>query len=158
MNKFEKQISAATQSLRDKQNAALRIPPPPRLSATKSGRPLIWWTGFAAALCVGYFLGIASPFHSPETPSPLAQLPKSEILRDTIFTTIRDTLFLEREVPVFIPMSKNKSLAVTHIDTDVKVPDSNSYAPLREKVETTQSSSGKNILDDTIHYALLVSM
>ncbi len=149
MNKFEKQISAAARSLRDKQNAALRVPTPPRVSATKTARPLMWWTGVAAALCVGYFLGVASPFRAPETPAPLAQLPKSEILHDTIFTTIRDTLFLEREVPVYIPAPAEKNLAVA--------------LPQADSLQTKNSTSseqevGKSILDDTIHYALLVSM
>ena len=149
MNNFEKQISAAARSLRDKQNAALRVPTPPRVSATKTARPLMWWTGVAAALCVGYFLGIASPFRAPETPAPLAQLPKSEILHDTIFTTIRDTLFLEREVPVYIPIPAEKNLAVA--------------LPQADSLQTKNSTSseqevGKSILDDTIHYALLVSM
>ena len=151
MNNFEKQISAAARSLRDKQNAPLRVPTPPRVSATKTARPLMWWTGIAAALCVGYFLGIASPFRAPETPAPLAQLPKSEILHDTIFTTIRDTLFLEREVPVYIhiPIPAEKNLAVA--------------LPQADSLQTKNSTSsdlevGKSILDDTIHYALLVSM
>ena len=149
MNNFEKQISAAARSLRDKQNAALRVPTAPRVSATKTARPLMWWTGIAAALCVGYFLGTASPFRAPETPAPLAQLPKSEILRDTIFTTIRDTLFLEREVPVYIPIPAEKNLAVA--------------LPQADSLQTKNSTSseqevGKSILDDTIHYALLVSM
>ena len=149
MNNFEKQISATARSLRDKQNAALRVPTPPRVSATKTARPLMWWTGIAAALCVGYFLGIASPFRAPETPAPLAQLPKSEILHDTIFTTIRDTLFLEREVPVYIPAPAEKNLAVA--------------LPQADSLQTKNSTSseqevGKSILDDTIHYALLVSM
>ena len=149
MNNFEKQISDAARSLRDKQNAALRVPTPPRVSATKTARTLMWWTGIAAALCVGYFLGIASPFRAPETPAPLAQLPKSEILRDTIFTTIRDTLFLEREVPVYIPAPVEKNLAVA--------------LPQADSLQTKNSTSseqevGKSILDDTIHYALLVSM
>lgn len=149
MNNFEKQISAAARSLRDKQNAALRIPTPPRVSATKTARPLMWWTGIAAALCVGYFLGTASPFRAPEAPAPLAQLPKSEILHDTIFTTIRDTLFVEREVPVYIPIPAEKNLAVA--------------LPQADSLQTKNSTSseqevGKSILDDTIHYALLVSM
>ena len=149
MNNFEKQISAAARSLRDKQNVALRVPTPPRVSATKTARPLMWWTGIAAALCVGYFLGIASPFRAPETPAPLVQLPKSEILHDTIFTTIRDTLFLEHEVPVYIPAPAEKNLAVA--------------LPQADSLQTKNSISseqevGKSILDDTIHYALLVSM
>ena len=149
MNNFEKQISAAARSLRDKQNAALRVPTPPRVSATKTARPHKWWTGIAAALCVGYFLGTASPFRAPETPAPLAQLPKSEILRDTIFTTIRDTLFLEREVPVYIPIPAEKNLAVALPQADT----------LQTKNSTSSEQEvGKSILDDTIHYALLVSM
>ena len=149
MNNFEKQISAAARSLRDKQNAALRVPTPPRVSATKTARSLMWWTGIAAALCVGYFLGVASPFRAPETPAPLAQLPKSEILHDTIFTTIRDTLFVEREVPVYISAPAKKNLAVA--------------LPQADSLQTKNSTSseqevGKSILDDTIHYALLVSM
>ena len=152
MNNFEKQISAAAQSLRDKQNEALRVPPPPRVSATKTARPLMWWTGIAAALCVGYFLGTASPFRSPETPSPLAQLPKSEILHDTIFTTIRDTLFLEREVPVYLPAPATQNLAAV-----LPLTDSLQTAPLQNST-ATDTEMGKSILDDTIHYALLVTM
>ena len=152
MNNFEKQISAAARSLRDKQNAALRVPTPPRVSATKTARPLMWWTGVAAALCVGYFLGIASPFRAPETPAPLAQLPKSEILRDTIITTIRDTLFLDREVPVYLPAPATQNLAAVLPPTD-----SLQTAPLQNS-EVPDMEMGKSILDDTIHYALLVTM
>ena len=152
MNNFEKQISAAARSLRDKQNAALRVPTPPRVNATKTARPLMWWTGIAAALCVGYFLGIASPFRAPETPAPLAQLPKSEILHDTIFTTIRDTLFLEREVPVYLPAPAAQNLAAVLPPTDSLQTD------LLQKSEVPDMEMGKSILDDTIHYALLVTM
>ena len=152
MNNFEKQISAAARSLRDKQNSALRVPTPPRVSATKTARPLMWWTGVAAALCVGYFLGIASPFRAPETPAPLAQLPKSEILHDTIFTTIRDTLFVEREVPIYLPAPAAQNLAAVLPPTDSLQTD-----PL-QKSEVPDMEMGKSILDDTIHYALLVTM
>ena len=152
MNNFEKQISAAARSLRDKQNAALRVPTPPRVSATKTARPLMWWTGIAAALCVGYFLGIASPFRAPESPAPLAQLPKTEILRDTIFTTIRDTVFLDREVPVCLPAPATQNLAAVLPSTDSLQTD-----PL-QKSEVPDMEMGKSILDDTIHYALLVTM
>ena len=149
MNKFEHQLSQAAKALRDQHDATLKVPTPPRVSATKTACPLMWWTGIAAALCVGYFLGTASPFRAPETPAPLAQLPKSEILRDTIFTTIRDTLFVEREVPVYIPIPAEKNLAVA--------------LPQADSLQTKNSTSseqevGKSILDDTIHYALLVSM
>lgn len=152
MNNFEKQISDAARSLRDKQNAALRVPPPPRVNATKTARPLMWWTGIAAALCVGYFLGAASPFRAPENPAPLAQLPKTELLRDTIFTTIRDTLFLEREVPVYLPAPATQNLAAVLPPTD-----SLQTAPLQNS-EVPDMEMGKSILDDTIHYALLVTM
>ena len=152
MNNFEKQISATARSLRDKQNAALRIPTPPRVSATKTARPLMWWTGIAAALCVGYFLGIASPFRAPESPAPLAQLPKTEILRDTIFTTIRDTVFLDREVPVCLPAPATQNLAAVLPSTDSLQTD-----PLQNS-EVPDMEMGKSILDDTIHYALLVTM
>ena len=152
MNNFEKQISAAAQSLRDKQNEALQVPPSPRVSATKTVRPLMWWTGIAAALCVGYFLGVASPLRSPETPSPLAQLPKSEILHDTIFTTIRDTLFLEREVPVYISAPAAKNLA------SVLPPSDSVQTPSLTISTPSDMEMSKSILDDTIHYALLVSM
>ncbi|MBO5698595.1 MAG: hypothetical protein J6R79_01130 [Bacteroidaceae bacterium] len=157
MNNFEKQISAAARSLRDKQNAKLRVPASPRVSATKMVRPLIWWTGIAAALCVGYFLGTASPFRAPETPTHLAQLPKSEILRDTIFTTIRDTLFLEREVLVYVPTyiaSPTTSNQEEVGGTYVSLPN----LALADTTATTKQATGKNILDDTIHYDLLVSM
>ena len=152
MNKFEHQISQAAKALRDQHDATLKVPTPPCVSASKTGRPLIWWTGIAAALCVGYFLGIASPFNAPETPAPLAQLPKSEILHDTIFTTIRDTLFLEREVPVYLHTPAERNLAVVLPQTD-----SVQTVPLQNST-TSDMEMGKSILDDTIHYALLVSM
>ena len=152
MNKFEHQLSQVAKALRDKHDAALKVPTPPRVSATKTGRPFMWWTGIAAALCVGYFLGVASPFRAPETPTSLAQLPKTEILRDTIFTTIRDTLLLEREVPVYLsaPTEKNLAVVLTQTDTLQTIPLQNST--------TSDMEMGKSILDDTIHYALLVSM
>lgn len=152
MNKFEQQISQAAKALRDKHDAALKVPTPPRVSTAKTGRPFIWWTGIAAALCVGYFLGIASPFRAPETPDPLAHLPKTELLRDTIFTTIRDTLFLEREVPVYLPAPAMKNLAEALLPTD-----SVQIAP-QTAIASTEMGEGRSILDDTIHYALLVSM
>ena len=152
MNNFENQISQVAKALRDKHDAALKVPTPPRVSAAKTGRPFIWWTGIAAALCVGYFLGAASLFRAPETPAPLAQLPKTEILRDTIFTTIRDTLFLEREVPVYLSAPTEKNLAVVLPQTDTL-----QTIPLQNST-TSDMEMGKSILDDTIHYALLVSM
>lgn len=152
MNKFEHQLSQAAKALREQHDAALKVPTPPRVSAAKTGRPIIWWIGIAAALCVGYFLGVASPFRAPETPAPLAQLPKTELLRDTIFTTIRDTLFLDREVPVYLPAPATQNLAAVLPQTDSlqTAPLQNSTAPDLEM--------GKSILDDTIHYALLVTM
>ena len=152
MNNFENQISQAAKALCDKHDATLKVPTPPRVSATKTGRPFIWWTGIAAALCVGYFLGTASPFRAPETPTSLAQLPKTEILRDTIFTTIRDTLFLNREVPVYLHTPAERNLAVVLPQTD-----SVQTIPLQNST-TSDMEMGKSILDDTIHYALLVSM
>lgn len=152
MNNFENQISQAAKALRDQHDAALKVPTPPRVSAAKTGRPFIWWTGIAAALCVGYFLGVASPFRAPENPASLSQLPKTEILRDTIFTTIRDTLFLEREVPIYLsaPTEKNLAVVLPKADSLQTSPHQNSEVPDMEM--------GKSILDDTIHYALLVSM
>jgi hypothetical protein len=101
---------------------------------------------------VGYFLGVASPFSAPESPAPLAQLPKTEILRDTIFTTIRDTLFLDREVPVYLPAPATQNLAAVLPPTDTL-----QTAPLQNPT-TSDMEMGKSILDDTIHYALLVTM
>ena len=152
MNKFEHQLSQVAKALRDKHDATLKVPTPPRVSAAKTGRPFIWWTGIAAALCVGYFLGAASPFRAPETPTSLAQLPKTEILRDTIFTTIRDTLFIDREVPVYLSAPTEKNLAVVLPQTDSLQNRS------LQKSTTSDMEMGKSILDDTIHYALLVSM
>ena len=152
MNKFEHQLSQAAKALRDQHDATLKVPTPPRVSATKTGHPFIWWTGIAAALCVGYFLGAVSPFRAPESPAPLAQLPKTEIRRDTIFTTIRDTLFLDREVPIYLPAPAAQNLAAVLPPTDSLQTD-----PL-QKSEVPDMEMGKSILDDTIHYALLVTM
>lgn len=152
MHKFEHQLSQAAKALRDKHDATLKVPLPPRVSVAKTGRPFIWWTGIAAALCLGYFLGATSPFHVPESPASLARLPKTEILRDTIFTTIRDTLFLEREVPIYLPAPAEMNLAVALPQTD-----SLQNSSLQNST-TSDKEKGKSILDDTIHYALLVSM
>ena len=152
MNKFEHQLSQAAKALSDQHDATLKVPTPPRVSAAKTGRSFIWWAGIAAALCVGYFLGVASPFRTPENPAPLAHLPKTELLRDTIFTTIRDTLFLDREVPVYLsaPTEKNLAVVLPKADSLQTSPHQNSEVPDMEM--------GKSILDDTIHYALLVTM
>ena len=152
MNKFEHQISQAAKALRDKHDAALKVPTPPRVSAAKTGRSFIWWAGIAAALCVGYSLGVVFPFRAPETPAPLAQLPKTEILRDTIITTIRDTLFLDREVPICLPAPAAQNLAAV-----LPPRDSLQTASLQNS-EIPDMEMGKSILDDTIHYALLVTM
>ena len=152
MNKFEQQISQTAQALRDRHDATLIVPAPPRVSASKTGHPFIWWSGIAATLCVGYFLGAAFSFRTPETPAPLAQHPKTEILRDTIFTTIRDTLFLDREVPVYLSAPAEKNLVVVLPQTDTLQTASNPTAAVADK------EMGKSILEDTIHFALLVSM
>ena len=150
MNKFEHQLSQAAKALRDQHDAALKVPAPPRVSASKTGRPLIWWTGIAAALCVGYFLGVASPFRAPENPAPLAQLPKTELLRDTIFTTIRDTLFLDREVPVYLPAPATQNLAAVLPPTD-----SLQTAPLQNST-TPDMEMGKSILDHSLEIIAFV--
>ena len=152
MNKFEQQISQTAQALRDRHDATLKVPTPPKVSGHKKGAPLKWWLSTAAALCIGYLVGSTMPFASSPAPTTLAAVPEPTILRDTIFTTIRDTLFLDREVPVYLPAPMEENLAVVLPQTDSlqTAPNPNAAAPNKEM--------GKSILDDTIHYALLVTM
>lgn len=92
------------------------------------------------------------PFASSPAPTTLAAVPEPTILRDTIFTTIRDTLFLDREVPVYLPAPMEKNLAVVLPKTDTL-----QTAPI-PTAAAADKEMGKSILDDTIHFALLVSM
>lgn len=92
------------------------------------------------------------PFVPSPAPTTLAAVPEPTILRDTIFTTIRDTLFLDREVPVYLPAPAEKNLAVVLPQTDTLQAAPISNAAVADK------EMGKSILDDTIHFALLVSM
>lgn len=152
MNKFEKQLSQVAQTLRNKHNETLRVPSPPRVTPAKTWHHFMGWIGMAAALCVGYFLGSISPYPPPETPSPLSLTSRTEILRDTIFSVIRDTLFIEREIPIYHSTPTKKKLAGVLPPTD-SIPSSSSPKTTIANIET-----GKSILDDTIHYTLLVSM
>lgn len=152
MNNLEQQISQAAQALRDRHDATLKVPNPPKVSGHKKGAPFKWWLSTAAALCIGYLVGSTMPFASSPAPTTLAAVTEPTILRDTIFTTIRDTLFLDREVPVYIPAPMEKNLAVVLPQTDTLQTASIPNATAADK------EMGKSILDDTIHFALLVSM
>ena len=152
MNKLEQQISQAAQALRDRHDATLKVPNPPKVSGHKKDAPFKWWLSTAASLCIGYLVGSTMPFASSPTSPALAAVPEPTILRDTIFTTIRDTLFLDREVPVYLPAPAEKNLAVVLPQTDTL-----QTVPLQNST-TSDMELGKSILDDTIHYALLVSM
>lgn len=152
MNKLEQQISQATQALRNRHDATLNVPKPPKVSGHKKGAPLKWWLSTAAALCIGYLVGSTMPFVSSPTPPTLAAVTEPTILRDTIFTTIRDTLFLDREVRVYLPTPMEKKLAAVLPQTDSLQTASPPNAAAANK------EMGKSILDDTIHFALLVSM
>ena len=152
MNKFEQQISQTAQALRDRHDATLNVPQSPKVSGRKKSAPLKWWLSTAAALCIGYLVGSTMPFASSPTPPTLAAVTEPTILRDTIFTTIRDTLFLDREVPVYLPVPVEKNLAVVLPQTD-----SLQTAPIPNDA-AADKEMGKSILDDTIHFALLVSM
>ena len=152
MNKFEQQISQVAQALRDRHDARLNVPQSPKVSGHKKSAPFKWWLSTAAALCIGYLVGSTIPFVSSPTSPTLATVAEPTILRDTVFTTIRDTLFLDREVPVYLPAPMEENLAVVLPQTDSlqTAPVPNAAAPNKEM--------GKSILDDTIHFALLVSM
>jgi hypothetical protein len=152
MNKFEQQISQAAQALRDRHDATLIVPNPPKVSGHKKSAPLKWWLSTAAALCIGYLVGSTMPFASSPAPTTLAAVPEPTIQRDTIFTTIRDTLFLDREVRVYLPTPMEKNLAAVLPQTDSLQTASPPNAAAANK------EMGKSILDDTIHFALLVSM
>jgi hypothetical protein len=152
MNKLEQQISQAAQALRNRHDATLNVPKPPKVSGHKKGAPLKWWLSSAAALCIGYLVGSTMPFVSSPTPPTLAAVTEPTILHDTIFTTIRDTLFLDREVRVYLPTPMEKNLAVVLPQTDSLQTASPPNAAAANK------EMGKSILDDTIHFALLVSM
>lgn len=159
MNRFEKQISQAAQTLREKHNATLKVPTPPQITGGKRNTPLKWWLSTAAAACIGYALGNMAPFHSAPTSPSLAITTETTVVRDTIFTTLRDTLFQDRKVPVYIPVANEQSLASAVMEKDSLISTSDATKSwFHENASSDNPSAGKNILDDTIHYALLVSM
>ena len=94
MNKFEHQLSQAAKALRDQHDATLKVPTPPRVSASKTERPFIWWAGIAAALCVGLAMCFAmaiSGFTGAAIPIGLYRLGiDPAVASGPLITTIND--------------------------------------------------------------------
>ena len=159
MNKLEQQISQAAQALRDKHNATLKVPKSPIISNHISGASIKWWISTVATLCIGYFLGYTTLLNFSTHSSSLVTVVEPTIFHDTIFTTIRDTLYINREIPIYVPVSQEMNIASVDGETKHLIAASETVSiSHHEDVLSHEQNSGKSILEDTIHYALLVSM
>lgn len=159
MNKFENQIAKSAKTLRDKQEATLTVPSPPKVNRQNKNIQLKWWISIAAAISFGYLLGDITAMNYPQNFSSPTMIAKVSTIRDTIFTTIYDTLILKQEIPIYIPTSEEKNLASATNDTDTYNSSTDSTSTnLQEQTLPADQLIGKNILDDTIHYALLITM
>ena len=95
MNDFSEQLRLSARRLRDRRNAALRVPPCPRPHRRGAGR----WTTVAAAACLGAVVGaVAVRMASPATTDLTARA-------DTVYVerTVRDTVV--RVLPATTPLT-----------------------------------------------------
>ncbi len=95
MNDFSEQLRLSARRLRDRRNAALRVPPCPRPHRLGAGR----WTTVAAAACLDAVVGaVAVRMTSPATTDLTARA-------DTVYVerTVRDTVV--RVLPATTPLT-----------------------------------------------------
>ena len=151
MKGFEKQIANAAQALRDKQNARLAPPPSPRKPSTTKAPVFAWWTRIAVAACVGYIIGVYTFPSNGDGEKDDAQTARIETIYDTVYHTVRDTIYQIRTMPV---LSKRNGEQMAQGSTSEEMPSqiAQSYPP------TEIDTVGMNVLTDTINYSLLVSL
>ena len=117
MNDFSEQLRLSARRLRDRRNAALRVPPCPRPHRRGAGR----WTTVAAAACLGAVVGaVAVRMASPATTDLTARA-------DTVYVerTVRDTVV--RVLPATTPLTagadpENTSTTTGKTSTTIEIP------------------------------------
>ena len=117
MNDFSEQLRLSARRLRDRRNAALRVPPCPRPHRRGAGR----WTTAAAAACLGAVVGaVAVRMASPATTDLTARA-------DTVYVerTVRDTVV--RVLPATTPLTagadpENTSTTTGKTSTTIEIP------------------------------------
>ena len=117
MNDFSEQLRLSARRLRDRRNAALRVPPCPRPHRHGAGR----WTTAAAAACLGAVVGaVAVRMASPATTDLTARA-------DTVYVerTVRDTVV--RVLPATTPLTagadpENTSTTTGKTSTTIEIP------------------------------------
>lgn len=151
MKGFEKQIANAAQALRDKQNARLAPPPSPRKPSTTKAPVFAWWARVAVAACVGYIIGVFTFPTTDDIETTAALVARVETVHDTVYHTVRDTIYQIRTMPV---LSKRNGEQMAQGSTSEEMPSqiAQSYPP------TEIDTVGMNVLTDTINYSLLVSL
>ena len=151
MKGFEKQIANAAQALRDKQNARLAPPPSPRKPSTTKAPAFAWWARVAVAACVGYIIGIFNFPSNGNEEKDDAQTARVETIYDTVYHTVRDTIYQIRTMPA--PLKQSGELMAHRVSAEETIPQMAQSYPLTE-----YDTTGMNILADTINYSLLVSL
>ena len=117
MNDFSEQLRLSARRLRDRRNAALRVPPCPRPHRRGAGR----WTTVAAAACLGAVVGaVAVRMASPATTDLTARA-------DTVYVeqTVRDTVV--RVLPATTPLTagadpEKTSTTIGKTSTTIEIP------------------------------------
>lgn len=151
MKEFEKQIANAAQALRDEQNVRLTPPRLPRKTSASKAHAFAWWVRVAFAACVGYIIGIFTSPSNGDGEKDAAQTARVETIYDTVYHTVRDTIYQIRTMPA--PLKQSGELMAHRVSAKETIPQMAQSCPLTE-----YDTTGMNILADTINYSLLVSL
>ena len=151
MKGFEKQIANAAQAIRDEQNVGLTPPQPPRKNSVSKAPVFAWWTRVAVAACVGYIIGIFTFPSNGDGENDAAQTARVETIYDTVYHTVRDTIYQIRTMPA--PLQQSGELMAHRVSAKETIPQMAQSCSLTE-----YDTTGMNILADTINYSLLVSL
>lgn len=151
MKGFEKQIANAAQALRDEQNVRLAPPHSPRKNSASKAPVFAWWVRVAVAACVGYIIGIFTFPSNGDIETSVAPMAHVETVCDTVYHTVRDTIYQIRTMPVSL---KQSGEPMAHgVSAEETIPQMAQSCSLTE-----YDTTGMNILTDTINYSLLVSL
>ena len=176
MNDFSEQLRLSAGRLRDRRNAALRVPPCPRPHRRGAGR----WTTAAAAACLGAVVGaVAVRMTSPATTDLTARA-------DTVYVerTVRDTVV--RVLPATTPLTAGTDSEKTSTTTEIPIAATGISIAATGKTGTTLAKTagdsrptdadglegllpvvplradlapaGRSMRDDGVDYSLIVSL
>jgi hypothetical protein len=151
MKGFEKQIANAAQALRDEQNVGLTPPKLPGKNSASKAPVFAWWTRVAVAACVGYIIGIFTFPSNGDGEKDAAQTARVETIYDTVYHTVRDTIYQIRTMPA--PLKQSGEQMAHRVSAEESIPQMAQSCSLTE-----YDTTGMNILADTINYSLLVSL